>query len=322
MPFRESVMNEAKSIVQYFEYLFNLKLSATKRIKFNLLTTVSLLRIYGNQPIGKRFFSDEYFKSSEGMKIIKDLSHISFLHIPKEQIIDEISYIMLFLITEEEFELDGAFGLAEAHFHDIHMISQKMSVELIDQLPFSTEVSEEERLHIRKELRMGMMHVNRKNWIFDFEMTSFTSKKQLQFFFETYPIFSTAIQNVIQDNKRYFLEKDERFMIRLFYDYLFLLVGICPVSYFESPIYVCIDFSQGSAYTDYIISQVKGFKNYNIVIENRITSRTDIYLSDCLLEKFNKEQIIWKNPPTPDDWEYFGNIIIREKNRHLTEKIS
>ena len=37
MPFRESVMNEAKSIVQYFEYLFNLKLSAIKRIKFNLL---------------------------------------------------------------------------------------------------------------------------------------------------------------------------------------------------------------------------------------------------------------------------------------------
>ncbi|OWR35723.1 hypothetical protein, partial [Escherichia coli] len=93
-----------------------------------------------------------------------DLSHISFLHIPKEQIIDEISYIMLFLITEEEFELDGAFGLAEAHFHDIHMISQKMSVELIDQLPFSIEISEEERLYIRKELRMGMMHVNRKNW--------------------------------------------------------------------------------------------------------------------------------------------------------------
>ncbi|HGF7585534.1 MULTISPECIES: helix-turn-helix domain-containing protein [Enterococcus] len=322
MPFRESVMNEAKSIVQYFEYLFNLKLSATKRIKFNLLTTISLLRAYGNQPIGKRFFSDEYFKSSEGMKIIKDLSHISFLHIPKEQIIDEISYIMLFLITEEEFELDGAFGLAEAHFHDIHMISQKMSVELIDQLPFSIEISEEERLYIRKELRMGMMHVNRKNWIFDFEMTSFTSKKQLQFFFETYPIFSTAIQKVIQENKRYLLGKDERFMIRLFYDYLFLLVGICPVSYFEAPIHVCIDFSQGSAYTDYIISQVKGFKNYNIVIESRITSRTNIYLSDCLLEKFNKEQIIWKNPSTPDDWEYFGNTIIREKNRHLTEKIS
>ncbi len=99
-----------------------------------------------------------------------------------------------------------------------------------------------------------------KNWIFDFEMTSFTSKKQLQFFFETYPIFSTAIQKVIQENKRYFLGKDERFMIRLFYDYLFLLVGICPVSYFEAPIHVCIDFSQGSAYTDYIISQVKGFK--------------------------------------------------------------
>ncbi len=71
-----------------------------------------------------------------------------------------------------------------------------------------------------------------------------------------------------------------------------------------------------------IISQVKEFKNYNIVIESRITSRTDIYLSDCLLEKFNKEQIIWKNPPTPDDWEYFGNTIIREKNRHLTEKKS
>lgn len=70
-----------------------------------------------------------------------------------------------------------------------------MSVELIDQLPFSIEISEEERLYIRKELRMGMMHVNRKNWIFDFEMTSFTSKS-------SYSFSSRRIQYSVQQSKR------------------------------------------------------------------------------------------------------------------------
>lgn len=57
------------------------------------------------------------------MKIIKDLLYIFFLYIFKEQIIDEIFYIMLFLIMEEEFELDGVFGFVEVYFYDIYMIS-------------------------------------------------------------------------------------------------------------------------------------------------------------------------------------------------------
>ena len=86
-----------------------------------------------------------------------------------------------------------------------------MSVELIDQLPFSIEISEEERLYIRKELRMGMMHVNRKNWIFDFEMTSFTSKSSYSFSSRRIQYSVQQSKKVIQENKRYFWEKDEPF---------------------------------------------------------------------------------------------------------------
>lgn len=81
LPFKESVMNEARNIIQYFEYLFNLKLSATKRIKLNVLTTITLLRAYNKQFISKRFFTEAYFNSAEGKKIVKDLSHIAFKHL-------------------------------------------------------------------------------------------------------------------------------------------------------------------------------------------------------------------------------------------------
>ena len=91
-------MNEAKSIVQYFEYLFNLKLSATKRIKFNLLTTISLLRAYGINQSENVSFQMNTLRAPEGMKIYQGFITYFFFHIPKEQIIDEISYIMLFFL--------------------------------------------------------------------------------------------------------------------------------------------------------------------------------------------------------------------------------
>ena len=81
--------------------------------------------------------------------------------------------------------------------------------------------------------------------------------------------------------------------------------------------YVCVDFSLGEQYSHYISSQIKRFKNFNIILEDRFSSRTDLFLSDCLINKIGVEQIIWKNPPSSDDWEDFGNKIIHIKRKKI-----
>lgn len=313
LPFDEKILNETKNIVQYFEYLLHLKLSSTRRIKLNLMVALTLLRTYNGDTLSDCFFLPEYFETVEGSEIIQDLSHISFKNLTKEQILNEVSYILLFLIGEEEFAHGRQFVNEAEHFQEIDKISQVLSRHLIHLLPFSDKAPAEERLKAQDELTLGIERINRTHQVFDLKMSSFISKKQMQFFFETYPVFSGAVKEIVDKYIEEF-NGNEELAVRLFYDYLFLLIDVCPVSYFEPPIHVCIDFSQGKTYTNYIVSQVNGFKNYNIVIESKVTSKTHIYLSDCLLENFGKKQIIWKEPPTPDDWENFGNAVIKLKS--------
>jgi len=78
---------------------------------------------------------------------------------------------------------------------------------------------------------------------------------------------------------------------------------------------VCVDFSLGELYTNFIQNQIKGFKNLSIILENRLTSKTDIFVSDSVIESLSITQIIWKRPPTPLDWEMFGDAIVDVKNK-------
>lgn len=90
-------------------------------------------------------------------------------------------------------------------------------------------------------------------------------------------------------------------------------------------VHICVDFSQGSLYNNYITNTLKGFANANIVIESNLTRATDIYLSDFYSTAVKKAQIIWRNPPSPDDWGALGDTIIhykQEKVQNLVGKIS
>ncbi|HAP4981479.1 TPA: M protein trans-acting positive regulator, partial [Enterococcus faecalis OG1RF] len=102
---------------------------------------------------------------------------------------------------------------------------------------------------------------------------------------------------------------------------IFLLIHYLPLNVVERPIHVCVDFSQGTNYTEYIIKQVEGFETLNLVVERQLTAKTDIFISDYLLDNLIRKQIIWKNPPTPTDWKFFGDTVVSiKKSSLLTDK--
>lgn len=47
----------------------------------------------------------------------------------------------------------------------------------------------------------------------------------------------------------------------------------------------------------------------NVLVDNRYSEETDIYLSDFLTNQIKSKYIIWNNPPTSKDWEIFGNLV-------------
>ena len=99
----------------------------------------------------------------------------------------------------------------------------------------------------------------------------------------------------------------------LYYDLIFSLLENQSVLALEKPIYVTIDFSGGPQYNTFIKTNVAVFQYLNIVVEERITSRTDLYLSDFANATVKIKQIIWKNPPLEDDWQVFADSIIEMK---------
>lgn len=97
--------------------------------------------------------------------------------------------------------------------------------------------------------------------------------------------------------------------------FFFSVLFVIPIEYMGSNVYVCVDFTQGEAYTHFIYKQIEGFRNQNIVVQTKISSKTDLFISDFASERLSAEQIIWKEPPNADDWEAFGAIVSQIKQR-------
>ncbi|EKQ3613722.1 hypothetical protein P4507_002781, partial [Enterococcus faecalis] len=96
-------------------------------------------------------------------------------------------------------------------------------------------------------------------------------------------------------------------------DYLFLLVTILPIELLEDVIYICVDFSHGNFYNEFIKRSISSFQNLNVKFERKLTTKTQIYISDFVLNKNVCPQIIWKNPPGPNDWKVFGDLVVSLK---------
>ncbi|EGO5014203.1 hypothetical protein H8V64_001947 [Enterococcus faecalis] len=96
---------------------------------------------------------------------------------------------------------------------------------------------------------------------------------------------------------------------------LLKLIDIIPTDMLLRPVRITVDFSIGKEYNTFIASTIKNLPFVNIVIDNSYSVQTDIYLSDCLTSQVESKYIIWNSPPTPKDWEIFGNLVstIREQ---------
>ncbi|MDB7088864.1 hypothetical protein PM729_14390, partial [Enterococcus mundtii] len=158
-----------------------------------------------------------------------------------------------------------------------------------------------------------LIALNRYHQIFDFTLSSFASSNQRDYFLESYPKLSKAVTRALTIYKEQLHFSDETIVNQLFFEYVFLLIN--HFAFIEIPVYVCVDFSLGNLYTNFIQNQIQGFKNLNIIVENRLTSKTDIFVSDSVIENLSITQIIWKRPPTPNDWEVFGDAIIDVKRQ-------
>lgn len=266
--------------------------------------------------INKRIKNENYVEiSSTDFNSENDTLKAYQKYIPmkdKDIKIQETLYFSRFLYAENFIPIEDT-DIGKANIRLVNKIGTDFSEKIVREL-----LQEINAINDSEILPQLMANINRINfrWIyFQYSTNTFITDNQWKYFEEVYPEYFEFVISFIE--KAAFI-KSESAKKTLFYDYLFAIITIVPISYLSRSINICIDFSRGKTYTDYISNNILQFQSMDINISTKPDDKTDLYISDYNSEFVSCNQIIWKEPPTNKDWKNFGNTLVfirREKQR-------
>lgn len=300
-PFEETIIKLARDILNHFIHYYKTSLVKTKEIKLIFFLCIWLTRLKHNHAIDHAFISineEEFFTYLQ--KVLKDQFALN-----AEQIQFELAYFYLFVYLEAidrssfvdflpSSVEDQAKELTTIFFDSLGTQIERNG----EKLTFSTKTIDEFR------------NINRKWLIYHFKESTFITKGQIRYFQEINPLLDDFIQEFLEkaELRSLFLSIQEK--TKLYYDYLFFVITQIPIERLENPLHICIDFSHGEIYNNYIRRMLSSLQSMNIQYEKKLSTKTKIYLSDFALDTLPCQQIIWKRPPTPEDWKELGDLLV------------
>ncbi len=296
---------------------FQLHCSMTQKIKLKAFLSILTSRIQRENyvPAIKVKKKSEWANFTTALKTI----YTTIFSLSDAQLEGELQYLYTFLYSEQYIEIDYTSFMNTDYKVTTHLTKKflfYLDKTIHDTPNSSAAVSQKVKAKLKPEL--ARIHFKLSN--FNIVQNSFTSKEQIDYFTEVYPEYVTVITN--------FLDKEEPILSKLlgynrtalFYDYIFMLATIIPIGEISQPIKVCIDFSRGATYSNYIANNVLIFESINIMIQTVLDQTTDLFISDFAINDLACPQIIWKNPPTIRDWINFGNEVVQIREKHINEE--
>ncbi|MBT9671368.1 hypothetical protein GPK34_04875 [Secundilactobacillus kimchicus] len=224
----------------------------------------------------------------------------------------ELNYLYSFLLTGEFFGSNHSANQSQSF-----PTASKLTDDFMKTIE-STKIFESNASLNLGQLRQGIFEVHLQFTTFYVEPTTFIHPNQVVFFQNLYPIFDLAIAKFtahLQTISSFTF--NQRMLVNLYFSYMFALINNVPPEMLRDKIHVCVDFSQGRLYTNYIIQSLQNFNNANFVIDQHIESSTDIYISDFSTKDVSLPQVIWRDPPTPADWTELADLILDVKHLKL-----
>ncbi|MDU5337315.1 helix-turn-helix domain-containing protein [Enterococcus sp.] len=300
-PFEEATIKLARNILNYFIHFYETGLVKTKEIKLIFFLCIWLTRLKYNHVIDTAFISVK----KEGFfdYLHKLLSEQFFLN--PQQIELELAYFYLFVYLED---IDKS-SLIDFLPTSVEQQAKQLTTSFFDNLASRIERNGETLAFSTNDIE-EFQNINRKWLIYHFKESTFITKGQIRYFQEINPLLDEFIQEFIEkaELRSLFLSKQEK--TKLYYDYLFFVITKIPIERLEKPLHICIDFSHGRVYNDYIRRMLSSLQSMNIRYEQRLSTKTKLYLSDFAIDTLPCKQVIWKRPPTPGDWKALGDLLV------------
>lgn len=278
----------------------------TQKIKLRFFFAIAFQRLYDGHTLvvdGKPIETNLARHSKKAQAVKQWFINQTVLK-PKE-IIQEVSFVYSFLLAEQLITISDPEAMVqhiEAFCPEAFPLTNLLLKKLNNAMAINTSTPN------YSKIKNDLLRIHYKFLHFTPTDTASSFDFDFSFFKENYPDFFIFIESFI-DSENLDITKTDA----LKYDYLFLLIQYVPVTIFSQPIYVCVDFSYGSAYNSFISDNIKSFKFLNIIIENSLSKKSNLYLSDLKPNNLTCDYIIWKKPPLASDWEHFGNKIVEIK---------
>lgn len=167
-----------------------------------------------------------------------------------------------------------------------------------------------------------IFEINLQFLTFYIEPSTFVDTEQVTFFEESYPLFNTVVVNYLHNLINHFnIEMSDDSVVGLYFSYMFAMIDLIEPTDLIDVVRICVDFSQGELYTNYIIKTLESFSNVYIEVQHALSANTDLYLSDYESSFINHRQVIWVNPPSPTDWQLLADKIISIKKQKAASQV-
>jgi hypothetical protein len=226
----------------------------------------------------------------------------------------EMDYFYSFLITQG-FLANISVPYIEENFPDAVTIANDF-ISRFQQKPFLTEAADLSTTNLYADL----LQINLQFTLFYVEPTTFIDASKISFFRNLYPTFDLAIREFLRHFRHtsaYHLS--DRQVINLYFSYMFSLINAIPAEWVRDQVRVCVDFSEGTLYSHYVVRSLESFNHAHITVQPYVGADTDIYISDFHSRNITIPQVIWTDPPTAQDWTDLADLILERKETHLKE---
>ncbi len=288
---------------------FNRVLAPTQEVKLSFFLKVWLKRL-GNG--GK--LTEETIKTP-----VTDETATDFLTQVQQLLSDtytvsqqELDYVYYFLLSQALVEPKNDQVLA-----DTFPLAKRLTDDFIKSLSGGRIIVSRDALNWMA-LRDSLFSVHMQYTSFYIEPTTFTDPSKTTFFRDLYPAFDIVITKFITNLVHsHLIPVNGNGQVNLYFSYMFSLINSVPPEAVVDRVHIFVDFSQGCLYSNYVKKSLNAFDNANLVLETQLNDDVDIYISDFHSKKVTAPQVVWQDPPTPNDWSNLADMILERKHSKL-----
>ncbi|HGC5945289.1 TPA: hypothetical protein ACIZC1_002792 [Enterococcus faecalis] len=267
MPFSEKINSKIKKFKNIFLINKNILITKVQEYRLNLFLGVCFTRLER-----KKLLKDSILEISD----IEAYPFLKILGDSKNKYKVELQNIYLFCYVENFIDevADWKINL------EVDKCVDKISEIFLKRLEKTACIciNTEWLLILKKEL----FRINRKWLYFHFQESTFVFDSQKSYFQEIYCKSDALVRFFLESEIVENLYEYDEEKIKIYYDYLFLITTVVPTKFIEDVIYICVDFSHGKFYNEFIRKSIESFQNLNTVFEKKLRLiHKYIYLTLC-----------------------------------------